>query len=41
MPDIDWQTVGAKVTTYYKNEKDGHVYGFMPSCRKDLPKETE
>ena len=26
---------------YYKDEKDGHVYGFMPSWRKDLPKETE
>lgn len=24
-----------------KDEKDGHVYGFMPSWRKDLPKETE
>lgn len=41
MPDIDLQAAGAKVTTYYKDEKDGHVYGFMPSWRKDLPKETE
>lgn len=41
MPDIDLQAVGARVTTYYKNEKDGHVYGFMPNWRKDLPKETE
>lgn len=41
MPDIDLQVAGAKVTTYYKDEKDGHVYGFMPSWRKDLPKETE
>ena len=40
-PDIDLQAAGAKVTTYYKDEKDGHVYGFMPSWRKDLPKETE
>ena len=32
---------GGEVTTYYKDEKDGHVYGFMPSWRKDLPKETE
>ena len=41
MPDIDLQAAGAKVTTYYKDEKDGHVYGFMPSWRKDLPKEAE
>ena len=41
MPDIDLQVAGAKVTTYHKDEKDGHVYGFMPSWRKDLPKETE
>ena len=24
----------------YKDERDGHTYGFMPSWRKDLPKET-
>lgn len=41
MPDIDLQAAGAKVTTYHKDEKDGHVYGFMPNWRKDLPKETE
>lgn len=41
MPNIDLQAAGAKVTTYHKDEKDGHVYGFMPSWRKDLPKETE
>ena len=41
MPDIDLQAAGAKVTIYHKDEKDGHVYGFMPSWRKDLPKETE
>ena len=41
MPDIDLQAAGAKVTTYHKDEKDGHVYGFMPSWRKDIPKETE
>lgn len=41
MPDIDLQVAGAKVPTYHKDEKDGHVYGFMPSWRKDLPKETE
>lgn len=28
------RAAGAKVTTYYKDEKDGHVYGFMPSWRK-------
>lgn len=41
MPDIDLQAAEAKVTTYHKGEKDCHVYGFMPSWRKDLPKETE
>lgn len=28
------------VVTYHKDEKDGHIYGFMPSWRKDLPKES-
>lgn len=41
MPDIDLQVAGAKVTTYHKEEKDDHVYGLMPSWRKDLPKEIE
>lgn len=41
MPDMDFESVGAKVTTYYKDEKDGHIYGFLPSWRKDLPKETK
>ena len=39
--DIDLQTAGAKVTTYHKDEKDDHLYGLMPSWRKDLPKEIE
>lgn len=41
MPDMDLEALGAKVTTYHKDEKNGHIYGFMPSWRKDLPKETE
>ena len=40
MPDMDFEAAGVKVTTYYKDEKDGHEYGFLPSWRKDLPKET-
>lgn len=38
--DIDFAARGVNVITYYKDEKDGHEYGFMPSWRKDLPKET-
>lgn len=38
--DIDFAARGVNVITYHKDEKDGHVYGFMPSWRKDLPKET-
>ena len=41
MPDMDFEAAGVKVTTYYKDEKDGHEYGFLPSWRKDLPKETK
>lgn len=37
--DIDFKAKGINVVTYHKDEKDGHVYGFMPSWRKDLPKE--
>jgi hypothetical protein len=37
--DIDFESKGVNVITYHKDEKDGHVYGFMPSWRKDLPKE--
>ena len=40
IPDLDFEAQGVKVTTYYKDERDGHTYGFMPSWRKDLPKET-
>lgn len=40
VPDIDFETRGINVITYHKNERDGHVYGFMPSWRKDIPKEA-
>lgn len=39
IPDMDFAAKGINVITYYKDEKNGHVYGFMPSWRKDLPKE--
>lgn len=38
--NIDFKAKGVNVITYHKDEKDGHVYGFMPSWRKDLPKES-
>lgn len=38
--DIDFKAKGVNVVTYHKDEKDGHIYGFMPSWRKDLPKES-
>lgn len=38
--DIDFQAHGVNVVTYHKDEKDGHIYGFLPSWRKDLPKES-
>lgn len=38
--DIDFQAHGINVVTYHKDEKDGHIYGFLPSWRKDLPKES-
>ena len=38
--DIDFEAKGVKVVTYHKDEQDGHTYGFMPSWRKDLPKES-
>lgn len=37
--DIEFESKGINVITYYKDDEDGHVYGFMPSWRKDLPKE--
>ncbi len=37
--NIDFKARGVNVVTYHKDEKDGHEYGFMPSWRKDLPKE--
>lgn len=40
VPDIDFEARGINVVTYYKNERDGHAYGFMPSWRKDIPKEA-
>ena len=39
VPDIDFEARGINVVTYHKNERDGHIYGFMPSWRKDIPKE--
>ena len=39
-PGIDFKTRGVNVVTYHKDEKNGHIYGFLPSWRKDLPKET-
>lgn len=41
VPDIDFEARGVNVVTYHKNEKDGHTYGFMPSWRKDVPKEAK
>jgi uncharacterized protein YhaN len=38
--EIDFVASGVNVITYHKDEKDGHFYGFMPSWRKDLPKES-
>ncbi len=38
--EIDFQAYGVNVVTYHKDEKEGHIYGFMPSWRKDLPKES-
>lgn len=40
VPDIDFEARGVNVVTYHKNERDGHIYGFMPSWRKDIPKEN-
>lgn len=39
LPDMDLEDEDVNVIIYHKNEKDGHVYGFMPSWRKDIPKE--
>lgn len=41
IPDMDFESQGVNVITYHKNEVDGHVYGFMPSWRRDLPKEKK
>ncbi len=40
VPAIDFEKRGINVVTYHKNERDGHIYGFMPSWRKDIPKEA-
>lgn len=40
VPNIDFEAYGINVVTYHKNERDGHIYGFMPSWRKDIPKES-
>ncbi|WP_334196210.1 hypothetical protein [Muricomes intestini] len=41
VPNIDFKTYGVNVVTYYKDEKEGHIYGFLPSWRKDLPRENK
>ena len=41
MPDLDFESNGVNIITYHKDEKDNHVYGFMPSWRVDLPKEDQ
>ena len=38
--DIDFKAKGVNVVTYHKDEENDHIYGFMPSWRKDLPKES-
>ena len=40
VPAMDFKARGINLITYHKNERDGHVYGFMPSWRKDIPKEA-
>lgn len=40
MPNIDFENEGINTITYYKNENNGHTYGFMPSWRKDVPKDA-
>ena len=37
-PDLDFETEGASVTVYRKNEADAATYGFLPDWRKDLEK---
>lgn len=41
VPDINFEKNGINVITYSKDNLPGHVYGFMPSWRKDLPKEKK
>lgn len=40
VPNIDFKKRSINLITYHKNERDGHIYGFMPSWRKDIPKEA-
>ena len=40
VPNIDFEAKGINVIRYHKDEKEGHVYGFMPSWRKDLPRDN-
>lgn len=40
VPNIDFKKRSINLITYHKNERDGHIYGFMPSWRKDIPKEV-
>lgn len=40
VPNIDFKKRSINLITYHKNEIDGHIYGFMPSWRKDIPKEA-
>ncbi len=38
--DMDTMITYIQNYTGLKNERDGHIYGFMPSWRKDIPKEA-
>lgn len=40
LQNLDFKAKEVNVITYHKDEKDGHIYGFMPSWKKDLPKES-
>lgn len=41
VPKIDFKARGINVVTYHKNERNGNTYDFMPSWRKDVPKEAK
>jgi hypothetical protein len=38
--NIDYKQRGINGVTYHKNERDGNIFRFMPSWRKDIPKEA-